>query len=198
MKRGWQRKPGTEPVIAYRFAECPNPKLKGPCHVWYGSIQKGGYGSISYKGKHMLAHRYVWEQTNGPIPSGLEIDHMCRVRSCCNADHLRVVTHKVNTTENSYSVGAKNKPKTHCPSGHAYDASNTRINKAGSRVCCQCQRDHGRKSYAKRACPRIPPTHCPQGHEYDAENTYTRTNGVKSCRTCHRKCEARRRLKVKP
>ena len=38
------------------------------------------------------AHRFVYEQTKGPILEGLTIDHLCRVRCCVNPDHLEVVT----------------------------------------------------------------------------------------------------------
>lgn len=89
----------------------------------------------------MLVHRYVWEQTYGPIPTELELDHQCRNHGCCNVLHLRAVTHKVNTTENI--VGANwqlQKEKTHCPQGHEYTAENTRFRKNKGRSCKACAR----------------------------------------------------------
>jgi len=49
----------------------------------------------------MMYHRYVWQNKHGvTVPDGHEVDHMCRVRSCCNEDHLQLLTvsdHKVKT-----------------------------------------------------------------------------------------------------
>jgi len=39
--------------------------------------------------------------------------------------------------------------KTHCPQGHAYDAENTRINKAGSRECRACGRNRAAAAYRR-------------------------------------------------
>lgn len=144
---------GEKPVIDYYEWPCPNPDLPGPCHIWRWAKIGLGYGNFWNQGRTVLVHRYVWEQHHGPIPEGLEIDHQCRVKACCNVDHLRLVTHKVNSTENSNSVGAKNKPKTHCPAGHAYTPENTRINRAGSRVCRTCHTIQNARSYARsKAC----------------------------------------------
>ena len=142
-----------------------------------------GYGSVGLNGSTVLVHRYVWEQANGKIPEGLEIDHQCRNRACCNVKHLRAVTRQVNMTENSTTVSAFNKVKTHCPQGHAYDEGNTRISRKGTRVCRTCHRLENLKRIKKG---RYHPTHCPHGHPYDEENTYVRHNGRRSCRTCHR------------
>ena len=44
----------------------------------------------------MYAHRWAWEQAKGPIPKGLVVDHLCRVRWCCNPDHMELVTNREN------------------------------------------------------------------------------------------------------
>lgn len=44
------------------------------------------------RGKHMMYHRYVWEQTNGKIPKGYEVDHICKNRACCNIEHLQLLS----------------------------------------------------------------------------------------------------------
>lgn len=36
----------------------------------------------------VMLHRKVYEDYNGKIPEGFEIDHVCRIRDCCNPDHL--------------------------------------------------------------------------------------------------------------
>lgn len=126
---------------------CETPGLIGACHLFRGSQTWNGYGRAAGNSLRILVHRYVWERDVGPIPEGMEIDHQCRNRLCCNPGHLRVVTHKVNATENSLSVGAKNKVKTHCPAGHPYDEKNTRISRKGGRVCRACHKQQNHESY---------------------------------------------------
>lgn len=146
-----KRRPGTPPRIICDEVMCPVPGLIGPCHIFRGG-KSDGYGSVGIEngGGMTSVHCYIWEKENGEIPDGLVIDHQCRVRACCNVDHLRVVTQQVNVTENI--VGAswqKNLAKTHCPQGHPYDEANTHVNKKGSRMCRQCMRIHCREWYAK-------------------------------------------------
>jgi hypothetical protein len=62
------------------------------CWVWKMSIGPSGYG---YKGNKM-AHRYYWEKVNGPVPIGLELDHLCSTRACMRPDHLEPVTRSEN------------------------------------------------------------------------------------------------------
>ena len=47
-------------------------------------------------GKNVLAHRYAWERANGPIPSGMHVDHLCWNRTCVKVEHLRLVTQAQN------------------------------------------------------------------------------------------------------
>jgi hypothetical protein len=70
-----------------------------PCWKWLRSKSGGGYGSIrlTATGKKMQAHRHYYEQRNGPIPEGLQIDHLCRFHDCVNPDHLEAVTSVINT-----------------------------------------------------------------------------------------------------
>ena len=42
-------------------------------------------------GRLVMNHRYVWEELNGPVPQGMEVNHKCRNRACCNPDHLEVL-----------------------------------------------------------------------------------------------------------
>ena len=64
------------------------------CWVWIGARNKAGYGSTSAgkRNKSMLAHRRSYEALVGPIPEGLEIDHLCFNTSCINPEHLEPVT----------------------------------------------------------------------------------------------------------
>lgn len=69
----------------------------GLCWEWTGSLNKGGYGQMRLnKTRLEMAHRVVWEELAGPIPEGLDLDHLCRNRKCANPDHLEPVTRSVN------------------------------------------------------------------------------------------------------
>lgn len=118
------------------------------CWLWLGHTQKaGGYGVFADKGgKQVLAHRWIYERLMGPIPEGKEIDHLCRVRRCVNPQHLEAVTRAENIRRGSAPLFQIS--KTHCPQGHPYNRENTRINKAGGRVCRACTnaRYHARKN----------------------------------------------------
>lgn len=63
-----------------------------PCWVWTASTSRTGYGMVRDAGRMRPAHRAVYEASRGPVPSTLEMDHLCRVRNCVNPDHLEPVT----------------------------------------------------------------------------------------------------------
>lgn len=67
-----------------------------PCWVWARNRHHKGYGLTGRGGKTQTAHAWMWEQTHGPVPEGMELDHLCRVRACCNPSHLEPVTHTEN------------------------------------------------------------------------------------------------------
>lgn len=67
------------------------------CWLWEGGTNADGYGLFSRRpGTTMMAHRYAYLTTVGPIPEGLELDHLCRVRLCVRSEHLEPVTHAEN------------------------------------------------------------------------------------------------------
>jgi hypothetical protein len=104
------------------------------CHVWIGEHKQDGYGRARFQGRKQLVHRIVWEYKHGPVPEGLQLDHLCRNTACCNPDHLRAVTQKVNVLA-SDNLCALNARKTHCPKcGGEYDGRNSR----GARFCRAC------------------------------------------------------------
>lgn len=67
------------------------------CWHWVGWESGNGYGKVSYKGRDSMAHRVVYLLLVGEIPEGTVLDHTCRVRCCCNPDHLEPVTVRENT-----------------------------------------------------------------------------------------------------
>jgi hypothetical protein len=66
------------------------------CWEWTARIHKLGYGVAKIKMKSQYAHRVSYRIFKGEIPGNLEIDHLCRKRSCVNLDHLEAVTHAEN------------------------------------------------------------------------------------------------------
>ena len=102
------------------------------CWIWTAAMCKRGYGSFWYNGQMRPAYRVGYELLVGPIPKGLELDHLCRNPSCVNPDHLEPVTHKVNMSRGEFAM------KTHCPKGHPYSGHNLKLKKNGGRDCRAC------------------------------------------------------------
>ena len=116
-----------------------------PCWIWNGYRDGKGYGHTHrcQKGR-VQTHRYVYELTRGPIPEGLQLDHLCRITSCANPDHLEPVT---NAENHARSVRAK---KHRCEHGHPLIEPNLILKKgrAGAtyRNCRVCAADAVRRS----------------------------------------------------
>lgn len=111
----------------------------GACWLWLGSKTKpNGHGKfwLSDTRTYTTAHRVAYELLVSEIPTGLQLDHLCRVRHCVNPAHVEPVTPRINTLRGE-SFAASNAQKTHCPHGHPYDAKNTRIH-GGRRYCRAC------------------------------------------------------------
>ena len=71
---------------------------RGGCWLWTASLNRYGYPNFgAVNGRPMAGHRYAYERLVGPIPAGLQLDHLCRVRRCVNPAHLEPVTPKENT-----------------------------------------------------------------------------------------------------
>ena len=70
---------------------------KTGCWEWQLGRTGSGYGVCrNLESKQVSAHRFYFEQANGPIPDGLQIDHLCRNRACVDPDHMELVTVAVN------------------------------------------------------------------------------------------------------
>jgi hypothetical protein len=96
------------------------PEPFSGCWIWIGARHKDGYGvfAISKGEYYKLAHRIIYEFLKGPIPKELEIDHVCRNKSCVNPNHLEAVTHAVNVARIIRAV------ITDCKRGHPLSGEN--------------------------------------------------------------------------
>ncbi|QKN87687.1 HNH endonuclease [Streptomyces phage Cumberbatch] len=111
----------------------------GRCWTWTAAINNRGYGTFRDGATVVGAHRWSYEQLVGPVPAGLELDHLCRNRACVNPAHMEPVTHRTNTLR-SDGPTARAARATHCPRGHAYDTANTYRTPDGWRRCRACRR----------------------------------------------------------
>lgn len=74
----------------------PKVNVTETCWHWTGAKNEKGYGLFYADDKQIRAHRYSYQRVNGPIPDGLQIDHICHNPACVNPEHLRAVTVKQN------------------------------------------------------------------------------------------------------
>ncbi len=128
-----------------RFWPKVDRREKSECWLWQGHVDKNtGYGRIVENGekrpRKLQAHRVSLLVHGIKLEENLVVDHICRTRACVNPDHLRQVTLGVNTLENSASIQAANKKKTHCPRQHPYD-----LKSGGRRYCRRCLREKNKK-----------------------------------------------------
>ena len=121
------------------------------CWEWIAFRTKDGYGRFRVGGGKVLAHRFAYELLVGPIPEGLESDHLCRNRGCVNPAHLEPVTQQVNRLR-GVGLPALSARKTHCKNGHPFNAANTYHRRDGDRECRTCKvAGHMRYSARRRA-----------------------------------------------
>ncbi len=115
------------------------------CWLWTGGLTGAGYGGFgaeriaeTKRNRFVLAHRFAYELIIGPIPDGLQLDHLCRVPRCVRPSHLEAVTPRTNTLRGigPTAVAAR---RTHCVNGHDFTAENT-WHYGGARHCRECRR----------------------------------------------------------
>ena len=121
----------------------PTKAVTGPCWVWT-TLDRDGYGIVEIDGKSRRMHRVSYEHHHGPVPSGLQLDHLCRNRACFNPRHLEPVTARVNTMRGN-GPAALNARATHCKKGHELSGTNLIVYKRGNRNCRECAQAWKRK-----------------------------------------------------
>ena len=120
------------------------------CWLWTAACNQGGYGRFLCDGKLVQAHRWAYEQVKGPIPEGLDLDHLCRVRNCVNPNHLEPVTRRQNLMRGEHTY-AKLHRAGHCKRGHPFNKQNTYICKQGKRHCRICNYENARRQRHMKA-----------------------------------------------
>jgi hypothetical protein len=127
----------TRPTAEARFWAKVD-KTEG-CWLWTAHVFRDGYAVFRVDGKQVYIHRWAYELLVGPIPDGMQVDHLCRVRHCVRPDHLEPVTPR----ENSRRAKAANR-RTHCQRGHLLDEVR------GRRQCRTCKADAERRRYRSK------------------------------------------------
>lgn len=121
-----KRKPPLERFHAF-VKKCEGPR-SSPCWVWQGALSNGyGNFTLSRPRRNITAHKWYWEHINGPKPMGMDLDHLCRNRSCVNPEHLELVTRSTNILRGNLPSTNTQRAlaRTHCPQGHPYSEDNT-------------------------------------------------------------------------
>ena len=180
----------TEAIKRERFARIVKA---GECWTWQGRLNKSGYGRVGVgTGRDMPVHRWVYEQLCGPIPTGMELDHLCRNRACVAPNHLEPVTRQENARRAREAM-ERGAHKDVCKYGHAMIPENLVVRKsrlgADAHECRKCIRDRNSRKYRKRrggvvGPPNADKSECKNGHQFDEKNTYLSKQGARRCRTC--------------
>ena len=125
--------------IKERLDQWSIPEPNSGCVLWLGAARPNGYCQMKINGRMHYVHRVSYELTKGPILKGLTLDHLCRVRSCLNPNHLEPVSSKENTLR-GHSIMVTRAAQTHCINGHPFTGEHLYIPPDGGRSCRTCKR----------------------------------------------------------
>jgi hypothetical protein len=118
------------------------------CWNWTGALNAAGYGAVGCNNKVLRTHRVAYELLVGPIPEGLQLDHLCRNRACCNPAHLEPVTNRENWMRGQHRVAKFQRGE--CQRGHD-QATHTYTRPSGVSYCRQCVVDRNRETRQAKA-----------------------------------------------
>lgn len=123
------------------------------CWEWTAAKAKNGYAQFHFDQQTGYAHRFAYVTLVGPIPDGLDIDHLCRNRGCVNPAHLEPVTRSVNLRRGDGPRCARERAAriTHCPQGHSYTGDNLYVNTSRPSPRRRCQACHAAEEQRRRA-----------------------------------------------
>lgn len=97
-------------------ANTSEPENGQGCWLWTGSRDRWGYGRFTVRTpvgpRNRMAHIAMYESVVGPVPEGMQLDHLCHNECCINPDHLEPVTPKENCRRRDLAYATMNAPTT--------------------------------------------------------------------------------------
>lgn len=136
----WTRETKSWDQVLERIYEKIEPVPESGCWIWLGATKgEEEYGRIYIGKQRFTLHKLMYELLVGPVPDGLVLDHLCRVRCCINPYHLEPVTDAVNIYRGK-APGIIRMGSAHCVKGHPWDGKNTRVH-GERRFCRSCERE---------------------------------------------------------
>ena len=140
--------PASEDIakLSSRFWAKVDRRLNG-CWTWRAALQRNGYGTFGVGRKMVPAHRVAWALANGSIPFGMNVDHLCRNRSCVRPDHLEAVTSRENSLRGAHPQFTAHR-ELRCTRGHDLSTDDAYAVMAnGGKRCKECQRMRNKRWY---------------------------------------------------
>lgn len=139
-------------MLPPRFGPKIAVNTQSGCWEWVAYVDPRGYGRLSWHNRPGYGHRAVYELLVGPIPAGLTLDHLCRVRRCVNPAHLEPVTNRENLARGKAPSAATIRAfdSGRCIRGHDVTQPDALRVDAGGRRCVECLREYNAARYKPR------------------------------------------------